>query len=797
MLRPGTRIGGLRIDDLIGRGAMGEVYRGEQVSLKRPVAVKRIADHLLAQEDAVARFHREAQCLARVHSPHVVAVHDFARMRAEDGSEHWLLVMELVERGRSLRSAVGKPMPWRDATAVALQIAQGLAAAAELGVVHRDVKPDNVIVSARGVAKLADFGLARSIDSTDMTQHGSVIGTPAYMSPEACRGEAVDARGDLYALGATWYQLLTGRTPFQAENTPAMLRRHIDDEPTPIATMAPEVPPGVAALVHRCLAKDRGSRPQSAAALVAAIRALALDLPETVPLVEQTAPIPEPATAATRLVGPVAMAQVETATALPPTAATVIPATASTAPTVLLPMDAAARRRRFRRITFGLAGVALVGVIAAGIAFVLRDPVPAERARVDAAIAAGDLGIALRLADAMAARWPDRREALDAEQAVVAAEIDHAVKAQAFDQARSILAERRRSREWLDGNQLALGIDIAQARAVAAPGDDASWEAAHKRLVALRQQHPHDPGLATAILEILGPYPVDIVVGAALELASQASPPPTAIEVLAKAERSWGPFSDTAKEIRAALIRQRPQAIAEANADIEKGTAEDPTPRIAAYLLLREAGKLNPAVELRYHVRNVVELSDSYTAERDSLTWLQDAVLDRDWDVRKGVARIAPFTDVEGLHHEGEHEKSVEDLLLAGFVPEVKDALRGWMKVPEKDPEDFENLRYNAWHLMHRANLAEGFDDFAFHAETLRTFYPSYDRPAFDAALVFFKAQAGTPHAAEAIDALKAGEQHVEDEAALMDKNLPGVRGPHMRRLLPKLQAAEAALSAR
>jgi hypothetical protein len=464
---------------------------------------------------------------------------------------------------------------------------------------------------------------------------------------------------------------------------------------------------------------------------------------------------------------------------------------------VLLPKDPASRRPRIRRLLRRLVVVAALGAAAAALVIVLRDQLPGERARVDAAIASGDLGLALKLAESMSARWPTRGESLDAERAVISAEVDRAIRTQTCERARELLAERKRSREWLDADPLAIRIDIAEARAIAAPGDDAAWNAAAKRFTALRERHPHDLAICSAILDTLGPYPGDIVVGASLELAEAPSPPPAAIEVLAKAQRRWGPYSDSAKRIRAALLRLRPKAVDEARADLGAGTAEDPTPRIAAYFLLREAGKLTPTEELRYHARNLVELSDSYTAERESLDWLKQAAAAPGWQERKAEARLAPFADVEGLHHEGEHELAVEDLLLAGFVPEVKDALRGWMTVPEKDPESAENLRYNAWRLMHRAKLADGFDDFAFHAETLRTFYPAYDRPAFGDALAFFRAQAGTPRAADALAALKAGEQHVKDQAALMDKNMPGIRGNQMRRLLPKLQEAEAAVAPR
>ena len=148
MIQPGTRIGGLLIEELLGRGAMGEVYRAQQISLKRPVAVKRVADHLLGEPDMVARFEREAQVIARIQNQNVVAVYEFGEYADAQGAKHFLLVLELVEGGRNLKQFMGGgPMDWRIASSVILQVAEGLAAAQEQGVVHRDIKPDNIMLT--------------------------------------------------------------------------------------------------------------------------------------------------------------------------------------------------------------------------------------------------------------------------------------------------------------------------------------------------------------------------------------------------------------------------------------------------------------------------------------------------------------------------------------------------------------------------------------------------------------------------------------------------------------------------
>jgi serine/threonine-protein kinase len=827
MIPAGTIIGGLRIDALLGRGAMGEVYRGEQLALKRPVAIKRIADHIMAQDQAVARFQREAQCLARVQSPHVVAVYDFGHMRAADGSGHWLLVMELVDGGHSLRTVIGGALPWDAATAFALHIAHGLAAAAELGIIHRDVKPDNVIVSRRGVAKLLDFGLARAVDSTDMTVGGSLIGTPTYMSPEACRGEGVDGRADIYSLGATWYHLIAGRPPFAASNTPAMLLRHLDDPVPPLQDLAPLVPAKVAALVHRCLAKSREDRPETAAVLVAEITALAADgivLPAVVPIAEGAKAGDEAATAPTKLVAPGAISVTTTADSaataptlpMPGTASTAtlvtppapsvppvppVPPGPATAPgPVVAPGPAGIRPRRGRTLVW-IAVVLAVPVLVA-LVLLLRDPFPAARIAVENACKTGDYALALRMADAQIAKFPTRAEPLQLEGEVIAGEVGRKIAEESFDQARALLAERRQGREWFDGEPLAIAIDLAQAEKTAKDGDR---DGAIRRFTDLRAQHPKNLGICLPLIQSLGINDAEeVVMRAALDLGEaaaqspdQTSPPTIALDALVIVHQRWNPETDTAKRVRAVLIHWRPQVVDDAHTAIGTGTKDDPDPRIGAYLLLKEAGKLGAEEEFRYHVRNVVELESRFSTADDSLTWLTAAVAAPDWPARKAAAKIAPFADVEELHHTGDREVQVAKLLLQGFVPEISDALPRWIAMTDEEHED---LRFNAWRLLHDAGLANHFDDFAFHATTLKTFDPFNDSPQLEAALGYFgnlgKNPDGTHSLAAIRDALTAGEQHVEAVAQMVDRNMPGRRGADMREIGKLITAVRVALPA-
>ncbi len=274
MLISGSKIGGFLIGDLLGKGAMGEVYKGEQLSLKRPVAIKRIAGHLLENEDMVRRFKREAQVLAKVGHPNVVGVIECEEFLDGSGEKHLLLIMELIEGGRSLKAHLGKPIDWRLATTVIRMCAEGLAAAFEQQVVHRDIKPDNIMMTRKGIAKLVDFGLAKAAESTALTMQAAPMGTPLFMSPEACRGEEVGHAGDLYSLGVSWWYMLTGKYPFDAANLHGLLYKHIS-EPLPQATgLFDHVPAPIVKLVYQCLEKDAANRPASAVKLVEAIESL-------------------------------------------------------------------------------------------------------------------------------------------------------------------------------------------------------------------------------------------------------------------------------------------------------------------------------------------------------------------------------------------------------------------------------------------------------------------------------------------------------------------------------------------
>ncbi len=279
--RPGTETvhlhvgevwgGDFELGPLIGRGGMGAVYAGRQLSLERAVAIKALRAHLCEDEELVARFEQEAKWLARISSPHVIQVHAFGRHR-----NHHFLVMELIE-GEDLNKKIkGGWRPGLDETlGLMVQAARGLGAAAEHGIVHRDIKPGNMLLTLRGELKLTDFGLARLVHgSSAISTTGVVLGTDSYMSPEQCQGRAVDPRSDIYSLGVVFYELLTGTRPFVGETHMEVFCQHIEQPPRPPRLLVPSIPAAVEAVVLTCLEKRPERRYQSPHDLLADLERL-------------------------------------------------------------------------------------------------------------------------------------------------------------------------------------------------------------------------------------------------------------------------------------------------------------------------------------------------------------------------------------------------------------------------------------------------------------------------------------------------------------------------------------------
>jgi serine/threonine-protein kinase len=243
--------------ELVGTGGMSSVYRAHDRLLERDVALKVLHQQFLSDGEQVERFRREARAVAQLSHPNIVTVIDRGE---QDGRQY--IVFEYVD-GENLKSLVERegPLPERDAIELGLQVARALGFAHEQGLVHRDVKPQNVLLNDGGGTKVTDFGIARSLDvQGGLTQTGTVMGTSDYIAPEQARGSRVDAQSDVYSLGAVLYELLTGEVPFKGDNFVAVAMRHINEPPPSVRERRPELSPCVDAVVRRAMAKEPRDR---------------------------------------------------------------------------------------------------------------------------------------------------------------------------------------------------------------------------------------------------------------------------------------------------------------------------------------------------------------------------------------------------------------------------------------------------------------------------------------------------------------------------------------------------------
>ena len=261
----GTLLSGrFRLEEQVGSGGMSTVYRAFDETLERWVAIKLLHRDISSEPDQLERFRREARAAARLSHPHVVTVIDAGE---DDG--HPYIVFEYVE-GETLKQRIRRcgRLPIQEAVAYAIEIGRALAAAHAERIVHRDVKPQNVLIDSEGRAKVTDFGIARSLEQDGLTQDGRVLGTTDYVAPEQALGEEVTEQSDVYALGICLFEMLTGDVPFKAESQVAVAMKHVREPLPDVQHLRPEVSAALAAVVEKATAKERRNRYQTVTELV-------------------------------------------------------------------------------------------------------------------------------------------------------------------------------------------------------------------------------------------------------------------------------------------------------------------------------------------------------------------------------------------------------------------------------------------------------------------------------------------------------------------------------------------------
>ena len=327
---PGTLLGRYRLLERAGAGGMSEVWRAEDQTLHRTVAVKVIHDPIAADPTFAERFLREARLVAGLEHPNILSVYDFGTAPL-GGKDVSYLVMPLVSGG-SLKESIRGPVPPPEAVPWLAAIAAALDHAHSKGILHRDVKPGNVLLDASGRPLLADFGLARSADSVSgLTATGTVMGTPSYMAPEQAMGKALDARADQYALACIAFEMLTGRVPFKADTPLAVLHQHVTVPPEPVTSFVGGLPPGVDDVLSRGLAKDASRRYGSCTEFVSALAAVfGLSLGTTAAVSAPVRAVPPPPPSAPTIHGAPTVLQTQA-----PGGIENLPTVASASPTVV------------------------------------------------------------------------------------------------------------------------------------------------------------------------------------------------------------------------------------------------------------------------------------------------------------------------------------------------------------------------------------------------------------------------------------------------------------------------------
>ncbi|MGA9531576.1 MAG: protein kinase [Anaerolineales bacterium] len=269
----GKRLGGrYMVEELLGQGGMSSVYKGTDPNLRRTVAIKMIHPHLSQDPQFVSRFEEEAAAVARIRHPNIIQVYDF-----DHDDDTYFMVLEYVP-GQTLQDKLaelndaGERLPVAKARDIAASMCDALQYAHDRGMIHRDIKPANIMITDQGQAILMDFGVAKMVGGKQHTATGAVVGTALYISPEQVRGMQPDPRVDIYALGVTLFEMLSGQPPFEADSAMSTMMMHVNEPVPDLRQLNADVPPDLVAVVEKALAKDRDQRYQTAADMGKALR---------------------------------------------------------------------------------------------------------------------------------------------------------------------------------------------------------------------------------------------------------------------------------------------------------------------------------------------------------------------------------------------------------------------------------------------------------------------------------------------------------------------------------------------
>ena len=746
------------------------------------------------------RFEREARIVATLNSPHVVQVYEFGPYTDEQGQGHLLLVMEWIDGGRSLRQCMRDQvgMAWPTVARIMHQAAIGLQIAHEQNIVHRDIKPDNMLISPKGEIKLADFGLAQASDSSALTVEGSVIGTPNYLSPEGCNGKEINAPGDVYSLGATCFHLLTGVPVYTASTTLGLLRAHVEQEVPTLINYVPDIPPAFAAVVEACLQKDINNRIGSAQAVRQQLEALEkdglafdADLNELVSMADK---LQEPSTLATdidvnaetNVSAQVARTLASRSHSASTTAETVIAAdiSANTSETMFAgqaqapnteqaPSQVTSVTEKTKKPSrvgslIPIAIIVVIGLGALGFFLLNNDPIQERCDTIQNNVQNGELEIAFSIADKMIAEHPGDKRVHEAFRSIIAAETLRLIERQRFDECSKRLEEYRERYTWLNVDTWVIQNRLAKAKDFV---ERQYYRDAASEYVQLRKDFPKNVLVARAFLEDFGygryKYREPNVFSAAMDLVEMDQEVDALVgDTLYMAyleSRLEGEWTD---KLRNALLEHyREAAISKCR---EHLIHERDQMRIHAFNLLHAADTISFEDRIKHNIRNYFYLHKSHDDFEASHAWLQAEAKKGAWANHKQSVDFSSFGEPKHFSSMLKEDDEKLTIIADAFMPEMQSVLVDWAKNAEKDA-----LRYNAYLVLKHAGALNRIDEWAFHEKTLNNFYAAYHTPAdFEAALAYFKQHLANEQRSEAArKVLVAGHAYLVDYLEAIKKN--------------------------